>query len=65
MYPQDAGKHPSLNTPHKKFTNYSFDKDEFVRLVRRMVRYVASHPAFVAAGRLKKNVGFSGASNEL
>lgn len=53
VYPQDEGKHPTLGTPHKKFTNYAFDKDEFVRIVRKMVRYVKEHPAFRAAKRDK------------
>ena len=27
------GKHPTLGTPHAKFTNYTFDVEEFMRLV--------------------------------
>jgi len=49
VYPQDEGKHPSLGTPHKKFTNYSFETREFVRIVEKMVAYVKSHPKFIEA----------------
>lgn len=52
-YPQDEGKHPTLGTPHKKFTNYAFDKNEFARIVRKMVQYVKEHPAYRAAKRMK------------
>uniref|UniRef100_F1L2A5 EGF domain-specific O-linked N-acetylglucosamine transferase n=1 Tax=Ascaris suum TaxID=6253 RepID=F1L2A5_ASCSU len=41
------GKHPQIGTPHKKFANYRFDKDEFRRLVLQQVEYVRRHPAFV------------------
>ena len=27
------GKHPQLGTPHAKFTNYSFDVTEFMRIM--------------------------------
>ena len=27
------GVHPTMGTPHAKFTNYSFDVEEFMRLV--------------------------------
>ena len=27
------GKHPSLDTPHAKFTNYSFDVEEFMQQI--------------------------------
>jgi EGF domain-specific O-GlcNAc transferase len=53
VYPQDEGKHPTLGTPHKKFTNYSFDKHEFARMVRKMVQYVKKHPSYRAAKRHK------------
>ncbi|UJR37583.1 hypothetical protein I4U23_030282 [Adineta vaga] len=52
-YPQDEGKHPTLGTPHKKFTNYAFDKHEFTRIVRKMVKYVKEHSAYRSAKRLK------------
>ena len=55
-YPQDEGKHPTLGTPHKKFTNYSFDKDEFARIVRKMVKYVKEHPAYRSAKRMKPSI---------
>jgi len=47
--PQDEGKHPQLGTPHKKFTNYTFDKQEFVRMVKKMIKYVRAHPAYIKA----------------
>ncbi len=47
VVPQDEGKHPQMGTPHKKFTNYSFDKDEFVRIVRKMIKCVKNHPKFI------------------
>jgi EGF domain-specific O-GlcNAc transferase len=46
---QDEGKHPQLGTPHKKFTNYSFDVDEFVRIVKKMIEYVKSRVDFQEA----------------
>ncbi len=45
--PQDEGKHPQMGTPHKKFTNYSFDKDEFIRIVKKMIKHVKNHPKFI------------------
>jgi protein O-GlcNAc transferase len=49
VYPQDEGKHPQHGTPHKKFTNYSFDVDEFLRMVKKQVEYVRRHPEFIKA----------------
>ena len=40
LYPEDDGHHPSQKGPHKKFTNYSFDVDEFLRLVSEAAKYV-------------------------
>lgn len=40
VYPEDEGQHPSNKGPHKKFTNYSFDVDEFLKLVSEAVKYV-------------------------
>ncbi len=42
------GHHPQLGA-HKKFTNYAFDVTEFMRMVRKCVDHVTSHPAFIAA----------------
>ena len=53
---QDEGKHPQLGTPHKKFTNYSFDVDEFIRIVRKMIKYVRQHPEYIDALKLKYGV---------
>ena len=30
------GYHPTMNTPHAKFTNYTFDVDEFMRMVLKL-----------------------------
>jgi protein O-GlcNAc transferase len=61
VYPQDEGKHPQLGTPHKKFTNYSFDSAEFIRILKKMIAYVRAHPKFVQA----RNEKFQLAKNEL
>jgi len=53
VYPQDEGKHPQHGTPHKKFTNYSFDVDEFVRMVKKQINYVRKHPAYIKAHESK------------
>ena len=39
------GHHPQTGA-HAKFTNYSFDKDEFVRLVNKAADYVYNHDEF-------------------
>jgi protein O-GlcNAc transferase len=49
VIPQDEGKHPQTGTPHKKFTNYSLDKDEFTKIVRKMIKHVKNHPSFIKA----------------
>uniref|UniRef100_A0A3Q2E4Z0 EGF domain-specific O-linked N-acetylglucosamine transferase n=1 Tax=Cyprinodon variegatus TaxID=28743 RepID=A0A3Q2E4Z0_CYPVA len=43
MLPQDKGHHPTLGD-HPKFTNYSFDVGEFVRIVLEAADYVTQHP---------------------
>ena len=53
VYPTDEGKHPQLGTPHKKFTNYSFDLNEFSRMFKKMIDYVNSHPKFIEARKSK------------
>jgi len=42
------GHHPTLGA-HKKFTNYGFEVNEFMRLVAMAADHVRSHPAFRAA----------------
>lgn len=42
---QDEGHHPE-GGPHAKFTNYSFDSEEFLRIVDAAANHVASHPAY-------------------
>lgn len=51
VHASSEGKHPTMDTPHKKFTNYAFDVDEFVRIVREMVEYVRRQPTFVREQR--------------
>lgn len=42
---EDEGHHPTLGA-HAKFTNYSFDVKEFIRLVLQAADYVLGHPDF-------------------
>ena len=42
------GHHPTLGA-HKKFTNYIFDVDEFMKLIAEAAEYVFSHPRFMEA----------------
>ncbi|KAK6022821.1 hypothetical protein OSTOST_11465, partial [Ostertagia ostertagi] len=51
IYPEGDGLHPQTGDPHKKFTNYRFDPEEFVRQVKLMVEYVRRHPKFVEERR--------------
>lgn len=41
--PLSQGHHPTLGD-HPKFTNYSFDVAEFMRLVLEAADYVTRHP---------------------
>uniref|UniRef100_A0AAA9SZD3 EGF domain-specific O-linked N-acetylglucosamine transferase n=2 Tax=Bos TaxID=9903 RepID=A0AAA9SZD3_BOVIN len=43
VFPQDKGHHPTLGE-HPKFTNYSFDVEEFMYLVLQAADYVLQHP---------------------
>lgn len=43
VIPQDKGHHPTLGD-HPKFTNYSFDVTEFMRLVLSAAQRVTQHP---------------------
>ncbi|XP_043978681.1 EGF domain-specific O-linked N-acetylglucosamine transferase isoform X3 [Gambusia affinis] len=43
VLPQDKGHHPTLGD-HPKFTNYSFDVGEFMRIVLEAADYVTRHP---------------------
>uniref|UniRef100_A0A8C2EGU3 EGF domain-specific O-linked N-acetylglucosamine transferase n=1 Tax=Cyprinus carpio TaxID=7962 RepID=A0A8C2EGU3_CYPCA len=47
VFPQDKGHHPTLGE-HPKFTNYTFDVEEFMRLVLLAAEYVTRHPAWRA-----------------
>lgn len=42
------GHHPTLGA-HKKFTNYEFDEQEFVRLIDEAADHVKKHKEFRAA----------------
>ncbi|XP_069142595.1 EGF domain-specific O-linked N-acetylglucosamine transferase-like isoform X1 [Argopecten irradians] len=48
LHQEDEGHHPTLGA-HAKFTNYSFDVEEFLRLVFKAADHVRSHPAFIKA----------------
>ncbi|XP_061641895.1 EGF domain-specific O-linked N-acetylglucosamine transferase isoform X5 [Phyllopteryx taeniolatus] len=43
VLPEDKGHHPTLGD-HPKFTNYSFDVEEFMRLVLDAADYITQHP---------------------
>lgn len=43
VFPQDKGHHPTLGE-HPKFTNYSFDVEEFMDLVLQAAAHVSRHP---------------------
>uniref|UniRef100_A0A4X1VE74 EGF domain-specific O-linked N-acetylglucosamine transferase n=1 Tax=Sus scrofa TaxID=9823 RepID=A0A4X1VE74_PIG len=43
VFPQDKGHHPTLGE-HPKFTNYSFDVEEFMFLVLQAADHVLQHP---------------------
>ncbi|KAH8334156.1 hypothetical protein KR059_007021 [Drosophila kikkawai] len=45
VHPQDEGHHPEGGA-HAKFTNYSFDVEEFVHLVAEAAKEVRSHNEF-------------------
>nr|KAG5708833.1 hypothetical protein BaRGS_031987 [Batillaria attramentaria] len=49
---EDEGHHPTLGA-HSKFTNYAFDVEEFMRLVRKAADHVRQHPSFIAARQRK------------
>ncbi|XP_067244434.1 EGF domain-specific O-linked N-acetylglucosamine transferase isoform X3 [Chanodichthys erythropterus] len=47
VFPQDKGHHPTLGE-HPKFTNYTFDVEEFMRLVLLAAEHVTRHPEWRA-----------------
>nr|XP_046188362.1 EGF domain-specific O-linked N-acetylglucosamine transferase-like [Oncorhynchus gorbuscha] len=47
VLPEDKGHRPTLGE-HPKFTNYSFDVEEFVRLVLKAADFVLNHPEWKA-----------------
>ncbi|XP_042223724.1 EGF domain-specific O-linked N-acetylglucosamine transferase-like [Homarus americanus] len=42
LTPQDKGRHPTEGA-HEKFTNYWFDREEFVRLMQEAAEHVREH----------------------
>lgn len=46
VYAADAGQHPDGSGGHAKFTNYTFDRSEFVRLVRKAVDHVRDNDKY-------------------
>ncbi|CAJ0959438.1 unnamed protein product, partial [Mesorhabditis belari] len=52
LWSDSVGRHPTRpEEEHKKFTNYGFDKTEFIRIVKQMIDYVRRNPKFVAKQR--------------
>ena len=47
------GKHPTLGTHHAKFTNYSFDVNEFMRLMVKLGQDVQERKMAAAAHSLE------------
>ncbi|CAO1415149.1 unnamed protein product [Diamesa hyperborea] len=47
LHEEGEGSHPESGAKHAKFTNYSFDRNEFVRLVDKAAKSVKSHPAYI------------------
>ncbi|XP_055390026.1 EGF domain-specific O-linked N-acetylglucosamine transferase [Condylostylus longicornis] len=45
LYPEDEGSHPDGGA-HEKFTNYKFDKKEFLRIVVKAVQEVKNHESY-------------------
>ena len=45
--PLTQGYHPTMNTPHAKFTNYTFDVDEFMRMVLKLADKVLDRKAAI------------------
>ncbi|XP_071745170.1 LOW QUALITY PROTEIN: EGF domain-specific O-linked N-acetylglucosamine transferase [Lepeophtheirus salmonis] len=43
---EDQGHHPTMKGSHAKFTNYSFDPDEFLSFVEEGTIYIKNHTAF-------------------
>ncbi|GMR48798.1 hypothetical protein PMAYCL1PPCAC_18993 [Pristionchus mayeri] len=58
------GRHPHNGTPHAKFTDYSFDVDEFERIVGQLISHVKRHPQFVEERRKMRRKS-SGTKQEL
>lgn len=45
FHQQDEGHHPD-GGGHAKFTNYAFDKQEFVRMVNKAATHTREHPEY-------------------
>jgi len=60
------GHHPTLGA-HKKFTNYTFDVEEFMKLIDEAAQYVLSHRRFIEAQKTKysRDDGSSRTNSEL
>ncbi|XP_064607317.1 EGF domain-specific O-linked N-acetylglucosamine transferase-like isoform X2 [Liolophura sinensis] len=52
VYPEDEGHHPTLGA-HAKFTNYSFDVKEFMRLIQKAANYVKTNGDFRSKRKAK------------
>ncbi|XP_013380466.1 EGF domain-specific O-linked N-acetylglucosamine transferase isoform X2 [Lingula anatina] len=60
---EDEGHHPQLGA-HAKFTNYSFDVEEFMRKIQEAAAYIKNHPDFVRARRAKYGSGDNAQSKD-
>ena len=52
------GEHPTMGTHHAKFTNYSFDVDEFMRLMMKLGQDVQERK--MAAHSLSVDIDITG-----
>ena len=47
LHEEGEGSHPESGAKHAKFTNYSFNSNEFVRLVDKAAKSVKLHPSYI------------------
>ena len=54
LLPCTQGKHPTMGTPHAKFTNYTFDVTEFMTLLVDLADSVLERKTAVFSQRILK-----------
>lgn len=64
LFQESPGQHPTKGTPHKKFTNYAFDVEEFLRILNELADLVELSPELIAARRAKYEVDRESDQNE-